>query len=127
MKTSSIILLVAIAVFAVTLGVNFAGNSSTYTDFADAKRTGDNVHIVGEWVLREQAAYDPNRDIFRFAMRDTMGTTTWVQYNDPEPQNFDKAEKVLVIGQYEGDYFRADKIQTKCPSKYEETEIKAEK
>lgn len=124
MKISSIVILAAIAIFAVALGVNFAGNTSLYTVFPAAKKSGDNVHIVGQWVDREQASYDNTRDLFRFVLQDTLGNKAWVEYNDPQPQNFEQAERVVVIGQYKDNAFHADKIVMKCPSKYEETEVK---
>lgn len=124
MKTSSIVILAAIAVFAVALGLNFAGNTSLYTDFSTARKSGDNVHIVGQWVDRDQATYDNSRDLFRFVLQDTTGAKSWVEYNDPQPQNFDHAERVVVIGQYKENAFHADKIVMKCPSKYEDKEVK---
>lgn len=125
MKPRTIILLIAIAVFAVALGVNFSGNSSTYTTFAEAKKSGDQVHIVGTWVNRESANYDASQDLFVFALQDTMGNTATVHYQDPKPMDFEKAEKVVVIGAFENpDIFKAEKIIMKCPSKYEDKEVK---
>lgn len=128
MKTTHIILLVALAVFAVALGVNFSSNASIYTDFATAKASNKQVHIVGAWVNRDQAQYDPSRDLFTFYMQDTLQAVEQVHYYDPKPSNFENAEKVVVIGGYEGEQFVADQIVMKCPSKYEEDDItKAEK
>ena len=35
-------------------------------------------------------------------------------------QNFDQAEKVVVVGRYEGSTLHADQILVKCPSKYDD-------
>lgn len=124
MKTSQIILLAVIAVFVVVLAINFSGSSSQYADFATARESGDYVHVVGTWVEREKASYDADHDLFRFAMQDTSGQVSWVVYNDPQPQNFDHAERVVIVGKQDGEAFHAEKIIMKCPSKYEETTVK---
>ncbi|MEM6633292.1 MAG: cytochrome c maturation protein CcmE [Bacteroidota bacterium] len=123
MKPGNIALLVFIAIFMVVLAVNFSQNASIYTDFRTAKESGRKVHIVGEWVNREASEYDSNRDLFTFYMADTTESVELVHYYDPKPNNFDQAEKVVVVGGYDQDRFIADKIVMKCPSKYEETTI----
>mgnify|MGYP002078728537 CR=1 FL=1 len=125
MKTSNIILLAVVAVFLVVLAINFSANASIYTDFAHAKESGRQVHIVGEWVNREQSSYDPSRDLFTFYLRDTLQRVERVHYYDPKPSNFEQAERVVVIGGYKNDQFIAEQIVMKCPSKYEETDITA--
>ena len=57
-------------------------------------------------------------------MQDTLNRVELVRYYDPKPTNFEQAEKVVVIGGYEEGAFVAEKIIMKCPSKYEEEEIK---
>ena len=125
MKTSNIIILAVVAVFLVVLAVNFSANASIYTDFVHAKESGRQVHIVGEWVNREQSSYDPNRDLFTFYLRDTLQQVERVHYYEPKPSNFEQAERVVVIGGYKNDEFIAEQIVMKCPSKYEETDITA--
>ncbi len=123
MKTTHIVLLIALAVFAVALGVNFSSQASIYTDFATAKASGDQVHIVGSWVNRDQAEYIQERDLFTFYLQDTLQVVEKVHYFDPKPINFESAEKIVLIGSYKEDGFVADKIVMKCPSKYEDTDI----
>lgn len=125
MKISHIIILVALAIFVVGLGVNLSGSVSIYTDFSTAKKSQEKVHIVGTWVDRDLATYEVNQDLFRFAMMDSLDQKEIVHFYDPKPINFEQAEKVVVIGGYQGDKFVADKIVTKCPSKYEPTDITA--
>jgi cytochrome c-type biogenesis protein CcmE len=58
-------------------------------------------------------------------MVDNEGTEQKVFYNEPVPPDFSRAEQVVVIGAYKDqDLFVADKILMKCPSKYQETELK---
>jgi cytochrome c-type biogenesis protein CcmE len=123
MKTKHIAVLGALALFVVLLGINFSQSASVYTGFSDPTAQAKQVHIVGEWIERETARYNPQRDLFQFTMQDTLGNTERVHYYDPKPTNFEQAEKVVVIGGYEGQRFVAEKIVMKCPSKYEPTDI----
>ena len=100
MKTRNIILLAVIAIFMVALGVNFSQKASVYTDFATARKTVKKVHIVGEWVMREEAFYIAEQDLFSFYLKDTMNVVQQVIYRDPKPIIFETAEKVEVIGGY---------------------------
>ncbi|TAE47519.1 MAG: cytochrome c maturation protein CcmE [Bacteroidetes bacterium] len=125
MKTIHIVLLAALAIFVAALAINFSESASIYTDFGTARTSGREVHIVGEWVNREGAGYDPSSDLFTFDLKDTLQQVQRVHYFDPKPINFEQAEKVVIIGAYDKkqDVFVADKIIMKCPSKYEATSI----
>lgn len=107
----------------VVLMVNFASNTSIYTDFKTAKNSGEEVHIVAEWVKREQAYYDAQKDEFSFFLKDTLGNEAFVIYPDPKPVNFEQADKIVVIGKFQSDTFFASKILMKCPSKYEDKSL----
>lgn len=121
MKISRIILLVAAAILMVVFGVSLSNNLSTYSTFETAKATGKTVHIAGEWIEREQAQETEN--LFKFFVKDSVGTVEMVHFNDPKPNNFEQAERIVLVGGYEQETFVADKIITKCPSKYGESEI----
>lgn len=125
MKTSSIVILIALALFVTVLGINLSSNASTYADFPTAKASGETVHVVGSWVQRDQTHYDNATDMFQFYMQDTTNNVELVYYQDPKPQNFEQAEKVVVVGGYKDKAFVADKIIMKCPSKFEQTDITA--
>ncbi len=125
MKTIHIIILVGLAIFVVSLGLNFSKSASIYTDFTHAEKVDKQVHIVGKWVNREQANYDAQRDLFTFFLQDTLQRTEMVKYYDPKPTNFENAEKVVVVGGYKEGTFVADKIVMKCPSKFESTDLQA--
>lgn len=119
MNNRTLILIILTAIFMVGLMLNFASSSSIYTDFQTAKKSGEEVHIVAEWIKREQTYYDPQKDEFSFFLRDTLGNEAFVIYPDPKPVNFEQADKIVVIGKFQSDTFWANKILMKCPSKYE--------
>lgn len=123
MNNRTLILIIITAIFMVFLMINFASNTSIYTDFQTAKKTNEEVHIVAEWIKREQAYYDPQKDQFSFFLRDTLGNEAFVIYPDPKPVNFEQADKIVVIGKFQSDTFLANKILMKCPSKYEDKNL----
>lgn len=128
MKTVNIGLLVGIAVVAM-LGIvalsftGVIGGASKYVTFEQAKSEPETVHVVGNWVMREQSNYDSNRDLFQFYMQDSARNVAKIHYYNPKPVNFETAENIVIEGQYQGDVFEADKILMKCPSKYNEGEF----
>lgn len=123
MNNRTLILIIVTAIFMVILMFNFASNTSIYTDFKTAKNSGEEVHIVAEWVKREQTHYDSQKDEFSFFLRDTLGNEAFVIYPDPKPVNFEQADKIVVIGKFQSDTFWANKILMKCPSKYEDKNL----
>ncbi|MCG8323653.1 MAG: cytochrome c maturation protein CcmE [Cytophagales bacterium] len=133
MKKSHIFLLVVIAI-AVSVVISTAGDASSYVNFKTAKemkQNGDDnmVHVVGELKKDGQGkvvGIKPSNDrlSFSFIMVDDSQQEQLVFYKEPVPADFTKSEKVVVIGNYYNETFVADKILLKCPSKYEETEIK---
>jgi len=129
-----------IAVLAVAAGiimVNF-GNASTYANFTEAEEMAANgkkksIHVVG--ALHR----DDNGEItgilpsesqmeFSFLLVDNEGREEKVYYAKPMPADFMESEQVVVIGGYREEngeqYFLAEKILLKCPSKYEDTEFR---
>lgn len=133
MKKSHILVIIVIAA-AIAILVSTAGDASTYVGFneayamATAGNTKD-IHVVGE--LTKDAAgnvigIEPGLDkvSFSFVLIDENGKQQKVEYNEPMPQDFTKSEKVVVIGRYEGDVFKATKILLKCPSKYQEQNVR---
>lgn len=131
MKSASIGILIGAAVvgivgISVIAGASLGTNASLYSTFSDAKATGEDVHIAGKWVKRDQQHYDPETDIFTFYMSDSTQGVSVVKYNDPMPVNFESADKIVVEGKYHDDAFYADKIFMKCPSKYKADELPTE-
>ena len=130
MKITHIIALIVIAV-AVGIIVSTAGDASTYVTFNEAEvmaKDGDgkSIHVVGK-LKKDLAgqilgmAYNPVIDAnrFEFLLIDNNNREQKVVYSNPKPQDFDKSEQVVVIGQMQGNYFQCEKILMKCPSKYE--------
>jgi cytochrome c-type biogenesis protein CcmE len=132
MKKSHIIIILVIAV-AVAILITSTGEASTYVGFNEAydMATAGNkkdIHVVG--VLKKDHAGNIvgieqglDKVSFSFIMIDEKGKEQKVSYNEPMPQDFTKSEKVVVIGSYAGDTFRANKILLKCPSKYQEEKV----
>lgn len=132
MKKSHILIIIVIAA-AIGILVSTAGDASTYVGFGEAYEmasAGNNkdIHVVGE--LTKDAAgkvvgIEPGLDkvSFSFILVDENGKKQKVEYHEPMPQDFTKSEKVVVIGRYEGDVFKASKILLKCPSKYQEQNV----
>jgi cytochrome c-type biogenesis protein CcmE len=130
--------ILAILVIAVAIGVimSTAGDASTYVTFKDATEMandGDNdkVHVVGKLKKNSQGNiigmfYDPIIDAnrFEFVLIDNNNKEQTVIYNQPKPQDFEKSEQVVIVGNMKGDVFVASQIIMKCPSKYEDKELK---
>lgn len=137
MKKSHIFAIVIIAV-AIGVIISTAGESSVYVSFSEAKGMKEagnksKVHVVGK-VKKDDAGnivgmqympqVDPN--YFSFLLIDNLGQEATVIYNNPKPQDFERSEQIVIIGSMQQEnVFFANKILMKCPSKYEETEVKA--
>lgn len=125
----ALLLVVAVAIGVV---VSTSGDASTYVCFKDAARMAqdgddDKVHVVG--TLQKGAAgeivgmqYDPVKDpnYFVFQLVDEKNETRQVVCYEPKPADFERSEKIVVVGGMHQNQFVADKILMKCPSKYQE-------
>jgi cytochrome c-type biogenesis protein CcmE len=132
MKKSHIVIIVVIAA-AIGILVSTAGDASTYVGFNEAfemATAGNNkdIHVVGE--LTKDASGNItgieqglDKVSFSFVLVDESGKRQKVEYAEPVPQDFTKSEKVVVIGRYDGNVFKASKILLKCPSKYQEQNV----
>ncbi|ELR71450.1 Cytochrome c-type biogenesis protein CcmE, heme chaperone [Fulvivirga imtechensis AK7] len=135
MKTSHIIGIIIIAV-AIGIIISTAGDASSYVTFDQAyamasNGNGNSIHVVGELKKDHQGqvvGISPTADklSFTFLMVDENNKEQQVFYNEPMPPDFQRSEKVVVIGSYHDDLFVADKILMKCPSKYQENTVSAE-
>lgn len=133
MKPTHIIGILVIAV-AIAVIITTASDASSYADFSTAKemyKEGNNseIHVVG--VLKKNELGDivgieasADRLAFSFILLDQNNVEQKVYYNEPMPVDFLKSEQVVVIGAYKNDLFKASKILMKCPSKYQDNEIK---
>lgn len=129
--------LLAIAV-GIAVIISTSGDASSYVCFAEAKTLAqdgddDKVHVVGQLPKSasgeiEGMQYDPTTDpnYFRFLLVDEKKETQEVIYYKPKPADFERSEKVVVVGAMKNGHFEADKILMKCPSKYQEGQVKTE-
>jgi cytochrome c-type biogenesis protein CcmE len=125
------IIIIAVAVMIIIIT---AGDASTYVNFSQAKKMSENgnnkkIHVVGHLkrsLSGEVSELAPSEDMLSvsFTMIDNEGKEQRVYYNEPIPPDLEKSEQVVVIGSFNEDLFIADKILLKCPSKYQEEEIK---
>lgn len=133
MKKTHIFGVIVIAV-AVMIIIITAGDASTYVSFGQARQLaqqGNNkkIHVVGHLKKDDQGriiGLNPSEDKLSvaFLMVDNDGREQRVFYNEPMPPDLDRSQQIVVIGSYNKDLFIADKILLKCPSKYQEEEIK---
>jgi cytochrome c-type biogenesis protein CcmE len=120
MKTIHIIILL-ILVIAIAVVITTISDSSTYSDFTEAaKSPGKELHIIGKLDKTKPLEYNAKKDANRFSFYviDAKGIVKQVVYNNAKPQDFEKSEKVVVVGSMQGDVFIAKTLLLKCPSKY---------
>lgn len=119
MRKSAIIGLITIAI---CVGVLFSLNADTssYATFKEAARDSREFHVMGYWEKDKGMYYDAQKDAnhFAFYMKDAKGDVGKVVYNGTKPQDFERSEKLVLIGEMRNDTFYASKILMKCPSKY---------
>ena len=116
--------IIGIIIIAIAIGVIFyslVGDSSKYADFAEAiLNPGKEFHVVGKLDKNQPQIYEPrlNADQFLFSMIDNKGIEKRVVLHKSKPQDFEKSEQIVLIGEMRGDDFHASDIVMKCPSKY---------
>ena len=133
MKKSHLLGILVIAV-AITVIATTAGDASSYVSFQEAKEIAQSnkdrkIHVVGTLKkngLGETTGIETSPDnlAFKFLMLDENNFEQQVIYANPIPTDFDKSEQVVVVGSYNDEVFVAEKILLKCPSKYQEEELK---
>ena len=118
MNNKNTIALAIIAVGAIITLKYMQASIVPYVPFAQAKAKGEYVQIIGS-IDREKGII-PESDGIRFVLTDKNGSID-VRYQGEKPLNLEDAEKVVAIGAFDKstESFKADKILTKCPSKYE--------
>lgn len=122
MKKTHIIALVLIAVMVVVL-ISLLGNFSRYETFESAyAKKGKEINVVGVLNLKKPIVYEPtiNPNEFSMYIIDQKGVEKKVVVKKAKPRDVERSEKIVVIGNMEGDVFVAKDILMKCPSKYVE-------
>ena len=124
MKKSSIIGLLVIAI-AIAIIIGFYGSASTYGSFNDAKGTSGELHVIGFLDKQKELYYDAARDAnyFSFYMKDKKGGECKVVFSGTKPQDFERSEQIVLVGEMRGNEFHASHIQMKCPSKYTQDKV----
>ncbi|MCL1790980.1 MAG: cytochrome c maturation protein CcmE [Peptococcaceae bacterium] len=117
MKRRHLILLIIVVIAIVASGVVLSQNLSPYVTFSVAQEKSSSVQVHGVLVGDVQTLSEGQGIMFR--LRDDDGTIASVAYQGLKPDTIDQSDGVVVIGKFDGDIFRADKIIVKCPSKYE--------
>ena len=128
MKTSSIVILVAIAA-AIGAILMYSVDFSTYDTIGSAKeKQGQYVHLIAKLDKSKPIEYDALKDpnYLTFYAMDSLGGSTRVIYRDVKPTELEKSERVVLKGTMNGDVFECDNILLKCPSKYKDEKITTE-
>ena len=125
----ALLLLIAVGIGVI---ISTSGDASSYVCFREARdlaKEGDDdkVHVVGKLPKSPQGqilgmVYDPVTDpnYFSFRLLDEKNEEQEVLYFNPMPADFERSEKIVVVGGMQKGKFVADKILMKCPSKYQE-------
>ena len=129
MKTSHIIILVAIAV-AIGGLLMYSVDFSTYDSIESAKnKQGKYVHLIAKldrkYPIEYNAIKDPN--YLSFYAVDSLGASTKVVYRNTKPAELEQSERIVLKGRMKGDIFECDNILLKCPSKYKDDKKQLEK
>lgn len=117
--------IVGIVLIAVCLGiiVTMLTDASSYATFEEAYAQQDReFHVVGELVRDKPIEYNPEIDteLLTFYMVDENKEEQKVFLHAAKPQDFERSDQIVLIGQVKDGAFHADDILTKCPSKYNE-------
>lgn len=124
MKKSAIIGLITIAI-CIGLLVSLNAETNSYSNFTQASSSSKEEHVIGRWEKAKGMQYDALKDPnhFAFFMTDEKGKVNKVVLNGTKPQDFERSEKLVIIGEMKNDTFYASKILMKCPSKYNDNMV----
>lgn len=124
MRKSAIIGLITIAL-CIGFLVSLNADTDSYSNFEEATRSQKEEHVMGYWDKDQGMYYDAVKDPnhFAFYMKDEKGKVNKVVLNGTKPQDFERSEKLVLIGKMEKDTFYASKILMKCPSKYNDNMV----
>ena len=117
MKPKLIIGVLAIIGFSSLVMYNFGESISTYVDFEKAADMST-AHVAGTWESERDYGFSKETKRFTFYMQDESGNVRKVIYPKPKPNNFEQADRLVVIGELRDNIFYANEMLMKCPSKY---------
>ncbi|MBS1616856.1 MAG: cytochrome c maturation protein CcmE [Bacteroidetes bacterium] len=125
MKKSHILALILVAASISVVSAMFL-DFSTYETFASAaQKPGKQYSVIGFLEKQMPMQYDPVKDPnhFSFYVKDKSGNIRQVIFNGARPTDIEKSEQLVMMGSMNGDVFRCNRIQMKCPSKYKNDQI----
>ena len=119
------ILILALMAGGVIMLISASKDMSTYSSFAQVKRSGETAKVVGILAKDKPMYYnaEENPNLFKFFMTDQKGEVHEVTLKAAKPQDFELSEQVVATGSFIGDEFVASSILMKCPSKYKNEEV----
>ena len=129
MKTSHIVILIAIAV-AIGALLMYSVDFSTYDTIESAKhKQGSYVHLIAKLDKNHPIEYDAIKDpnYLSFYAVDSLGGSAKVIYRNTKPAELEHSERIVLKGKMKGDVFECDNILLKCPSKYKDDKKQLEK
>lgn len=122
MRRSTIAIILGCAVAFTGVVWAFVGAANPQVDVAQAKTMGGNstVYLAGS-LVPDTLHVSPRAMLVQFTLKDDKGQQVPVEHRGQQPANIADATRVVAVGRYRDGVFHAEKIMTKCPSKYEET------
>lgn len=112
-----VIVLVIVVVFGVFMFSSMIRSCSPHVGFDKAK-SGQRVQVYGA-IITGDVRFDSSTLVLSFTLEDESGNVLPVRYSGVVPSNFEYAREATCAGQWEGNWFQADQLLLKCPSKYE--------
>ena len=115
---------VIVLLFMIWGAAAFLDTTIQYVSIERAKSSDKMVQVMGK-IDFDTKKYDAVNSRLEFAVYDAeaesiVGASTMnVVYHGIVPGNFDQATSVVLKGKADGDYFVADQMLVKCPSKYQ--------
>ena len=119
MNYKKLLLIGIIILFVIIAIYSMQGVITPYVSFKEAMATEDFVQVIGK--LNKTIPINYTEEYFTFSLIDDKGDGMPVLYRKTKPLNFEHADQIVVLGSYkrEKNFFEADKLLIKCPSKYE--------
>ena len=110
---------------AIALLTMAADEMTTYSNFAEAQKSGATVKVVGQLSKDKPMVYNPEKDAnyFSFFIKDNDGVEKKVVMHQEKPRDFEMSEQIVLTGKIKGDDFFATDMLLKCPSKYKDEEV----
>ncbi len=118
--------LVMVAALVLLMVTAFQGASMYYLTVSELKGMGPNIFgepvRIRAWATGDPVVSEPGKMILKFTASDQEGAgeKLAVVYRGVVPDGFKEGAEVVLEGQYTAaGVFEANKLLTKCPSKYE--------